>query len=67
MKDKILEIKKFPKIFQKNPQKFSKNATKEFKNYQKIPKILKVSNSLHRTWRPKPFWALVRFAIQILH
>jgi hypothetical protein len=43
------------KKFQKNSKK--KKFQKKSKNFktisQKIPKILKISNSLHCTWRPK--------------
>ena len=41
--------KKYPKTSQKNPKTIS----------QKISKILKVSNSLHRTWRPKTLSGLL--------
>ena len=52
---------KIPKKFLKKIQKNSKNSatisTNNPKNFQtisqKIPKILKIFNSLHRTWRPK--------------
>ena len=46
------------KFLQKNPpKKYPKNSRKNPKKFQtislKIPKILKISDSLHRTWRPK--------------
>ena len=44
--------KKFKKISKKNPQKNPKIFQK-IQEYHKILKILKVSNSLHRTWRLK--------------
>ena len=44
-------------------QKTSKNFQKIF---QKNPKILKMSNSLHRTWRPSPF-GLVCLLFQIVY
>jgi hypothetical protein len=57
--------KKFQKKFQKIPKK-SKQFPKNFqtisqKTSQKIPKILKISNSLHRTWRPKTLSGLFFF------
>jgi hypothetical protein len=58
------------KFFQKNsskkippknpPKKFPKNSQKKIRKIsQKISKILKVSNSLHRTWRPKTLSGLL--------
>ena len=45
-------LKKFPKNSPKIPRKSQKN-------FQNIPKILKVSNFLHQTERPKkPFWLI---------
>ena len=38
-------------VWIKNPKKFQIIS-------QKISKILKISNSLHRTWRPKTFSGL---------
>jgi hypothetical protein len=56
--------KKFPKKSPKNPKKFTKNPPKNLKkfqtSFQKIPKILKVSNPLHCTWRPKTLSGLFR-------
>jgi hypothetical protein len=46
--------KNFPKISLKNPKIFQK----KIKNYQRISKILKISNSLNRTRRPKTFSGL---------
>ena len=47
--------KKFPTNSQTIPKKNSpsKNLENFHTSSQKIPKILKISNSLHRTWRPK--------------
>ena len=48
-----------PKIYPKkylsdnSSKKVPKNAPKNPKEIQKIPKILKISNSLYCTWRPK--------------
>ena len=61
---KLRQKNSFKKILPKNSlkiskkkskkfQKFSKNFKKNPKNSQIIPKILKISNSPHRTWRPK--------------
>jgi hypothetical protein len=48
------------KFLQKNPPKNSKKNPKKIqKNSQKISKILKVSNSLHRTCRPKTLSGLL--------
>jgi predicted PurR-regulated permease PerM len=41
--------RKIQKILQKNPEKFPKNSKQFLKEFL----ILKISNSLHRTWRPK--------------
>ena len=57
------------KILQKNSQKIPPKFQKNSKNFktisQKIPKILKISNSLHRTWMPKTLSGLFSRRMQI--
>ena len=68
---KKIPPKKFrqKKLLQKFFGKIPKKCFKKSKNFQKFPKkfytisqkiikILKISNSLHRTWRPKPLSGL---------
>ena len=56
---------KYSKKIQELPKKNSR-ISKTFKNYQKIPKILKISNSLHRTWRPKTLSGLLSAQMTVL-
>merc|ERR1712051_201203 len=54
-------------FFQKILKKYPKNSLKNPKNFQTIsPKflILKKSNSLYRTWRPKPLLGLFYRTLQ---
>ena len=55
-------LQKVPKI----SKKFQRIPKKIQKIFQKNLKILKMSNSLHRTWRPSPF-GLVCLLFQIVY